>query len=191
MGAYLGPHFYLELLVKKLTLLLLLTILPLFADTTFTGCDASGELRFSLTGPGDEWQLAHHQTGEAGESIAEFIPADETLQDWTEMVTIMYLPIAPDIPGSRLVYSMVSDLKQMCRRADWCFIEKGKRDITYEWSVPRPSAQVETQHEIVRFVQLGDGWFRVAYTKKVAKLPEEERERWVAALLSAEQVKES
>lgn len=183
-----GPFFISKRhLLKKLLTLLILAISPLFADTTFTGGNSAGDIHFSLTGPGDNWQLIHQQSIEGGETIAEYIPADETLDDWTSMVTIMYLPVETDLPASRLVYAVISELKRECRRAEWSFIAKERKDATYEWSVDNYPGRLYTQHEIARLVQAGEGWFRISYVKKVPRLSDEERENWIEAICSAVQ----
>jgi hypothetical protein len=101
------------------------------------------------------------------------------------MVTIMYLPYKPELSASRFVYAVIAKLKQECRRADWHFISKERKDAIYEWSVDNSSGRLYTQHEICRLVQAGDGWFRISYTKKVPRLSDEERESWIQAIGSA------
>ncbi|MBI3610959.1 MAG: hypothetical protein HY204_09705 [Nitrospirae bacterium] len=158
------------------------------------GCATGEHMTFSFKRPvpGKEWKIGYQQELKDQYFIVEYIPSDETLNNWTKMVTIQNFGLKtrgqPTAYSGKTPEELMSDLKEKmekrCSNTVWNVIEHGQNDVLYEWRIENCSPEPD-QHEVARIFDGKWNRFRVAYVSKVKKLPDEERAEWIDNLKKA------
>jgi hypothetical protein len=123
------------------------------------------------------------------EGIIERIPSDQTLENWTSLISIQYMALPSDnkLPPEALeeivdLIRKVSTSKYPSNMVTWNIIEKNKNDIIYEWILSEPYKNIPPQHEITRAFITKRGFHRVGIARKNMKMSQEERGYWVKQL---------
>lgn len=170
--------------MKKFTLLFLFLMAPLAAATNFQVGDGFDQQMITFTASDavewqEVWNLPLLQ-----QRIVEYVPAGETAQEWSEMVTVQFLVVSLTDPTEFFTLFQQS-VEASNESAVVEAIESGPDSATWEWRISRPSANGDIQHEITRLIRADGGWFRIAYTKRVAKLGDAERSEWIERIQSA------
>jgi len=147
---------------------------------------AEEHLKFSLD---DSWTLADQQADPARQiRIMEFVRRGESLQAWTELVTMQNfgrarMKLRPDEMAAQLEAKM----RARCPSVTWHVIERRADGLVYEWRIadcaPNPD-----QHEIARIVEAKMNTWRLSYTRKGADLAPEQRQQWLGWLGEAKMV---
>jgi len=128
------------------------------------------------------WKLGYG-SNRPGATIKEFIPASETISDWSRMVTIQFLEREQRSP-SVLMQDLEARMRARCPSAKWAVISQDATSITYEWALSGCPGQSD-QHEMARLLKGNDGVHRVAYVRKVPQLDSSDRDTWLKALANA------
>jgi hypothetical protein len=116
--------------------------------------------------------------------IIEYVPKGESVQDWSELVTIQNFSKKLGSPESFLDQLKTLREKQCPGSTVWNVIAQDKDSILYEW-MAKPCEGWPDQHEISRILDGKWNRFRIAYTVKVKELQEEERNIWIKSMLKA------
>lgn len=134
---------------------------------------------------GAAWNLAHDEKHELGVAIREWVPANETLAEWSEMISVQYLSINAfvDPPETAEDYLGIFEfkLKQKQPGVSLRVIKGGQDDLIAEWALPYG----DKQHEIFRLVWTPNGIHRIAYTRRGEQLMPQESKKWLKCLYDA------
>lgn len=168
--------------MKSLFISFLFLTAPLIAKTTFQASDGFNRERIAFAVEGDSWNECWNLPV-LDYRIVEYIPVGESLDSWSEMVTLQFLN-SVDTPEN-FVALFQEGISSKNESALFEVIESTPDALTWEWRISTPTPGGDVQHELCRLVRAKGGWFRIAYTKKVAKLSGDERSDWLAALQSA------
>ncbi|MEL6431016.1 MAG: hypothetical protein AAFP22_03140 [Planctomycetota bacterium] len=143
-------------------------------ETTFLPMDSEG------------WRVGFRRDlGRRVGTITELVPEGQTVQAWSEMVTIQL--VAGD--GTEDAGSTASDLfaEQRTKYGDAVahrVIAEDEHSVLYEWTLLAHPIHPD-QHEIARLLEGNEGMHRVAYTHKYGELNDAERALWIERLSGA------
>ena len=140
-------------------------------------------LRLSL--PTDtKWVTGNSQTIEGKYEINELIPEGETIQNWSELITIQNFASMSGTPEQILEQLKVIREKACPGSTEWNIIDKNEHSILYEWRA-KPCAGYPEQHEIARIIDGNWNRYRIAYTAKVTEIPTKKRTATIQGLSEA------
>ena len=123
-----------------------------------------------------------------GRTLAEFVPPDESISNWSRLLTIQFIEqkgVSPPVVMDQLRAAMQS----RCPDSPWQVIQQDPTSVLYEWSITHCGNNPD-EHEIARLLKGNDGIQRVAFTRKGAELAPSEREQWIRALSEVYVVKD-
>ncbi len=129
------------------------------------------------------WVVAHAQDKAGTGNITEFIRGGQTLQNWSEMITIQFLENTKTSPADFMA-QLEKAMRERVPSVNWKVIAGDEESILYEWQFSGVAKQPD-QHEIARLLRGNDGLHRVAYTKRGAPLSSEGRMEWIGYLRGA------
>jgi tetratricopeptide (TPR) repeat protein len=169
------------------------------ACVAFTTC-VSHRMMIPMHIPPDErvWRVGY-DTANYEMALTEWVLEGETVDDWTELVTLQwFLGPAPEVKrrqwlgGPALGASVKSTMKALrnlrkksCPDAVWEVLEEHDEDILYESRIRncRPDEDdnflYRDQHEVVRLVGGIHGVHRIAYAVAVPEMAPEVKAAWV------------
>ena len=130
------------------------------------------------------WVLGYSKEVKGKYSIIEFVPKGETVEDWSELVTIQDFA---NISGSPETFlnQLKSLREKLCPGSTiWNVIAKDEHSILYVWKA-KPCAGWPDQHEISRILDGKWNRWRIAYTAKVQEISKEKRNKWIQSLSKA------
>jgi hypothetical protein len=141
-----------------------------------------------------QWIVGNERTGN-NRSIIEYILKGETIDEWTELVTVntIYTPMGKEIkmsPRQILMKSTIDRLRAQHPTLKWNIIEESEKSILYEWTIASESTIIEgksfdyDEHEIARIMIGKDIHFFHYATKDVPILPDV-RQKWLRIISSA------
>jgi hypothetical protein len=138
-------------------------------ETVFVRADSSG------------WKLGAG-SDRPGQTIAEYVPRGESINNWTQLLSIQFLEGETSRP--REVMRKLQTLMQTrCPGSMWDVVHEDSASVLYEWRITKCGASAD-QHEVARLLKGNDGVHRVAYVQKPS-IPVDERARWIKALSDA------
>lgn len=151
-------------------------IIPIF----LFGCSISLE-HVNVPGQLHDWKVGYqHIEKFSNDNISEYIPYDESIKNWSKMVTVQFKSGRKDDPQV-----FMNDLKnkmiKRCENLVWDVIKKEKNSVLYEWRIKECSPHSD-QHEIAKLILGNDGLHRVAYTEKVQNISPKKRAEWIYKL---------
>ncbi|MBS0621348.1 MAG: hypothetical protein JSR80_00075 [Verrucomicrobia bacterium] len=121
------------------------------------------------------------------EGVIEVIPCTQTVQNWSELIGILY-----DAKWNKKTAHSIDDLVDHILRStlssyppniiSWQIIEKNDDDIIYEWMLRQSYKTDVIEHEIARAFLTSTGFHRVGFTRKYRLMSAEEREKWIKLL---------
>lgn len=156
---------------------LLATACTTTLETTFVPFDATG------------WRVGHAKdAGRGVGTITEFVRQGESIDDWSELITIQLIEDLKGREADEAVAELFEDQVTDYAHVEHGVIESDEWSVLYEWSI-HDSAPHPDQHEIARMIEGEQGVHRVAYVKKGPRLADEERSRWIQLLRNAYVVK--
>jgi len=146
--------------------ILFLFFLP---SVVFAGIDKDEALLFSLSkNEVANWKIAHKQSLK-NERVQEYIPINQTLDNWKEMLTI-YVTLKKEIDLNALKEKFVQVLKSTT--PDGKIIEKllfsRKNEICFFWEIKSP--HLEAQKVWVKFIK-GKSLYNIQYAVKEGAKP--------------------
>ncbi|MFC7395259.1 hypothetical protein [Scopulibacillus cellulosilyticus] len=139
----------------------------------------------------NNWKLGY-KTNANGVEMYEFIPKDESIEDWKQVVTIQFFPIEnlknPSIDNyiNQFLQKVNQTVRQQNGKVKTNIIDKKENDVMYEFIVT-DDPSLEDQHEIGRVFLTNEGMWHIHYAIKKAPMGEEQRNQWINLL---KQVKE-
>lgn len=123
------------------------------------------------------WKLGYG-SDRRGQTIAEYVPSNESINNWTKLLTIQFLEGESRSP-SAVMDSLKSKMQSRCPGAQWSVVSQDSVSILYEWSIKGCSPNPD-QHEIARLLKGNDGVHRIAYAEKTSAMTQATREKWIA-----------
>ncbi len=122
--------------------------------------------------------------------ITEFVLEGETVENWTELVTVqLFIGLETATPEA-MVSTSKKILEETCKSPYWKELKKGENDILYEWSIKGCSSGPD-QSELSRVIRGKDGMHVIHYAIKKVPMPKDKRARWIEALTKTEIVKDA
>ena len=138
---------------------------------------------------GGTWKVGHTQDfGRGRGTIAEYIPAEESLPDWSRMVSIQFLE-GMDRDPEGVANELRASMAERCPGVEWQILNRGPRSVLYEWRIADCGDNPD-QHEIARILRGKDGVHRVAYVSKGSEIDVETRAAWIERLGTVEVIKD-
>lgn len=155
------------------------------------------------------WKEAHRYASE-GNSIVEWIPRHETLDNRTQMLSFQFFannqdasagtvikkllfspkPFAPQNqyePAGSFINKLYAQMRANYPDMLWNTIRLSDNDVVYEWILPVgiPSKQIPPQHEIARTLTTQKGMHHITYERKTSHMDETERALWIDRISNA------
>lgn len=132
------------------------------------------------------WRVGHSGVEPGAGQIQEFVRKGETIENWTELLTLMNFARTPSASPSpeAVMNEAKAKLEQRCPGVTWKVLERQETAILYEWQTADcPSSP---NHRSVARV-LDGKWNRwvLAYEIKVKDWPEAKRSLWIELLSKA------
>lgn len=118
-----------------------------------------------------------------GQTIAEYVPSNESINSWTKLLTIQFLEGERRTPTA-VMEDLKTRMKARCPDSYWGVIAQDSSSTLYEWKITNCSANPD-QHEIARLLKGNDGAHRIAYTEKTGAIDPSIREKWIASFKEA------
>lgn len=128
-----------------------------------------------------QWQLGY-QTANRQQAIREYVLAGQTVQNWSELVTSLY--IANNVAPRALFEQMRRDLSVGCPSLRTSVLEESSDSLTFEWQHDGCQGQ-PAQHEIRRITSGKKGMFTLSFVEKTPQLSTEKRATWISLIKAA------
>jgi hypothetical protein len=158
------------------------------AAVAVTGCATPLETTSLHLSAGDgKWKPAGG-SDRRGRTLAEFVPPDESIDNWSRLLTIQFIEQKGVSPGV-VMDQLRTAMQVRCPDSPWQVIQQDSTSVLYEWSIAHCGSNPD-EHEIARLLKGNDGIQRVAFTQKGLELASAEREQWVKILSDAYVVKD-
>lgn len=148
---------------------------------------------------GPEWKIGYqHRERFTNNNITEYIPSNESIQNWSKLYTVQYNKNTEVIPASFAV-ALLNKIKESCPDIQAKLIEKDNKSVLYEWSaptckkkdIPAHSPNINTaQHSLFRIIKANEGFFNLSYVEKTAKMNNETRKKWIFKLKNSQVYKD-
>jgi uncharacterized protein len=123
------------------------------------------------------WKVGFRQL--RGRLLTEFVPVEETVEDWTRILTVETITDADGpLTIDKFLAAKRDHLDRICPGRYWHVIRATATATTYEWALRHCPAEPD-QHAIGRMVQGHDHIHHAVYIRKVPDLPSDERTRWL------------
>lgn len=139
----------------------------------------SWEVTFPQT---DNWHVGFEKE-QSGQYITEWVSDDETVEDWSEMITFMYHAL-PQSRYNEVVNGILAGLQQDCPSFGAELLEQRENDITIEWWDDGCGGW-PGQRVLVRYVYAGNGFLSLQYAYNVDRT-QPDMAQWRAFVLNAE-----
>jgi hypothetical protein len=135
------------------------------------------------------WWLSYRTLNRV-QAVSEYVPQNQTVQDWTELFTVQRLfgMTAKQITPRKLMQDIHGKLRQQHPDLVWQVLQDDDNDMIYEWRTAGDLAGKEktpAQHEIARLLAGSQDIHLLAYAKKVPRLAPDERQVWVRLVREA------
>jgi hypothetical protein len=122
-----------------------------------------------------------------GRTLAEFVPRDESIENWSRLLTVQFIE-QRDVSPMELMTQLRATMQNRCAGTSWRIVQQDPTSVLYEWSIAGCGSNPD-QHEIARLLRGNDGIQRIAFTRKGAELEPSEREQWIKTFSEAYVVK--
>jgi|HubBroStandDraft_4_1064222.scaffolds.fasta_scaffold749658_1 hypothetical protein len=122
-----------------------------------------------------------------GRTLAEFVPQDESIDNWSRLLTVQFIEQQGLSPMESMA-QLRATMQSRCPRSSWKIVQQDSTSVLYEWSIAGCGSNSD-QHEIARLLKGNDGIQRIAFTRKGAELEPSEREQWIKTFSEAYVVK--
>lgn len=132
--------------------------------------------------PTHNWHVGYERE-QADQYIIEWVRDDETVEDWSELITFMYHEI-PQSMYNGVVNETLAGLQQDCPSFGAELLEKTDYNITIEWWDDGCGGW-PAQRVVVKYVYVGNGILSLQYAHYVNRT-QPEMQHWRAFVLNAE-----
>ena len=158
----------------------MIRIILILCITTLSGCATTLETVYVPT-ENSGWKVGYG-TNKLGTTIIEYIPSNESIDNWSKLLTIQLLE-----GKNRSPLLFMEDLKTRmqvrCPGSFWNIIKQDSTSTLYEWKIA-DCGDNPNQHEIARLLKGNDALHRIAYTA-ITQITETERAKWLKAFSEA------
>ena len=137
-----------------------------------------------------EWRVGHEQRAVLNGRIVEWVLPGETVETWTELVTVqtmLRVPAVgalPEFSARRLHDATREAVRKMCRNVRWNVVQQTDTEVAYEWQSDR-CADGKPQAELAQFFDTRFNVIRVAYAARASQIPPDVREAWLKRFAAA------
>lgn len=129
------------------------------------------------------WKYAYGvESEEEKGSVLEWIPEKDEIEDWSELLQVQHFELPKEITVEYFAPLFLDTLKENFPEITSNVLQFSKERVLLEWSLAEETKGQSPQDELVLFLPAKDGLFRIAYTKKVPHLSDQEREEWITIL---------
>lgn len=133
------------------------------------------------------WRLGYRAINRL-QSLTEYVPREESVQDWKEMYTVQRLyNLASKTTTEGMAIKVQENLRKRNPDIDFQVLAKSDSEILFHWR-EQATKEKPGQHEIVRLVADSKDIHRLAYSRRVAQIPNEEAQAWFGLLREAKLV---
>lgn len=189
--------------MNKMVLMLgvgLLSVMASISEGAAPEQQNSGKLqyeeKFEFSLPKDlapaDWKMVHRYAPDAGTFVIEYIPSNQTLSNWSEMVTLQYFSYRFLKSDSKPVHQWVNRIKDSLEKeygnVNWKVLDKTSNSMTVEWKFPFGLGGNPPEYDIMKFVTTDKGLHQISYASKVKNLDPERRQKWVDFIINAQVV---
>jgi hypothetical protein len=123
------------------------------------------------------------------QAITEYVLPDETVNGWTELVSVQTFPGAQETTALASVVGVFKDkLLKECPDALWRILKESQDEVLHEWKTTGCRGW-DNQHEIAKLMKGKSAIYRVSYANRSLPLEDEKRAQWVE-LVGAARIEE-
>lgn len=140
----------------------------------------------------ERWRLGYRAINRL-QSVTEYVPKNEAVQQWTEMYTVqrLYSQVGKKTPKQMMV-EIEANLKKAIPTVEFKALLNQEGDVVFHWrdrgdATSKPARP--PQHEIVRLVAGEKDIHRLAYARRVPQIPVADAQAWIELLRQAKLVK--
>lgn len=137
---------------------------------------------------GRPWKLGWSQN-ERGVVIEEYVLDGETVENWSELVTIQFFPGLNKKTNPDVFEAMQKmNLSYICPTIKWESLYQSQDERIWKWSISGSPGQ-EDQSEIARLKRTDEGFHLWHYAVKKSPIPPEQEKLWLDKLKTIEVIK--
>ncbi|MCA9405988.1 MAG: hypothetical protein KC684_05580 [Candidatus Omnitrophica bacterium] len=137
------------------------------------------KIRFTMDG--ENWKTGYEEYNDYM-GISEYVLEDETVDDWTELITAMWIDVGPEVTVKNFVDSFIKSLKEKYPSLTSNIVEQGNIKIVFEWQ----NHAFPYQHEIKKIEKKGSLILSTSYVKKTEQLEDNKRALWISIISTAQ-----
>lgn len=146
-----------------------------------TACQTPLE-RAGVPMPEEGWSRVFQKDhGKGVGTIIEALPPGESLEAWTQMLTIQSLESLQGREALEVAEELLAEQKAKYGDVEQHILGEDEFSVVYEWLL-QGHPEHPDQHELARLIEGNDAIHRVAYVRKGPRMELAERARWLEAL---------
>ena len=132
------------------------------------------------------WRLGYRAVNRL-QTVTEYVPEGQQVQKWKELFTVQRLHrlVEQKTTPEQLMGRIQDQLKQIDPKMTFQVVSKTGGSVLFQWQDPGAKGR-PAQHEIVRLVAGKKDIHRLAYSKRVKSLSDEDTKKWIGLLQQAE-----
>ncbi len=135
--------------------------------------------------PGDDWVQKFHYA-KNGESLVEFAPANESINDWQNLITIKFTSsdILPyDTTITDIMEHRKNHLAKLCNELSFHVLGQTDTEVTYKWNIKNCGTGIRAdQYEIVKMIKGEYGFSSIHYAIKAHHLNKNQENNMLALM---------
>ncbi len=128
-----------------------------------------------------KWQLDSVSKTET-QQVLEYVPFDQTVENWTELVTTLYNTAQGDIADYLNIVR--NQVMKSYRSPEFSILDQTVNDGLYEWS-HQGNANSGPEYYLTRVLKTKKGFYTVTYATKTTPVAPEIRAGWLKILKDA------
>ena len=149
---------------------------------------------YSISLPDDEkknWKIGHHNRS-AHEYILESVPLNETVNNWSQLFTVLFMSNQILNKDSKTAITAVQATKKIFSKKygnqfKFNTLQQTENDVIYESFIPGDK-EYQPEYEIARLIRTSKGIYRISYAKK-SPIDEKTKEKWLCCIREASLIK--
>ncbi len=137
---------------------------------------------FQTTLSKEKWKWGYGGKNQQQE-INEYVPLNESVEKWTELVTEQYIFQFDKKLLSKYVAIIKEQLRANSKDFQWRIIEENDDSIVYEWS-HQGSGIYPPTYEVAKLFAVNGGLYRIAYDKYTKEM-DDDAKKWRTSIKNA------
>ena len=130
------------------------------------------------------WKVGYSVENEK-EILIEYVPADKTVETWTELVATRFFKGAHRTSTVPDVYQFLEKAaRETCARMQWLTLISGTESIVYVWNNEKCKKKGEAEFEIARLFLSDAGIHRISYACRNKEEFETVKDFWLETFLN-------